>query len=163
MTKDSFGGVNKFPQSLNRYAYTQGDPVDNTDPNGDILPILAAAIACGAAAAVYTYNNWGDLSLIGASTAFFRGATLGSLAGIAGEYIGGFLGGVATEGAGQGLLNAVTKADALKAIDNLPSNLQSGVKSFFKGGSTKYSEFTVEQTSNGNYLAKMTKPGDHYP
>ena len=34
------------------------------------------------------------------------------------------------------------------------------VKSFFKGGSNKYTDFTVEKMSNGNYMAKMTKPGD---
>jgi len=62
LTKDLFGGVTKYPQSLNMYAYAQGDPVDNTDPNGNILPILAVAIAYGAAdASVYTYNNWGNL------------------------------------------------------------------------------------------------------
>ncbi|PQQ68224.1 hypothetical protein B9R14_00865 [Acetivibrio saccincola] len=60
----------------------------------------------------------------------------------------------------QSVLNAGSKADALKAVDDLPSNIQSNVKSFFKGGSNKYTDFTVEKMPNGNYMAKMTKPGD---
>jgi len=60
----------------------------------------------------------------------------------------------------QSVLNAGSKADDLKAVDDLPSNIQSNVKSFFKGGSNKYNDFTVEKMPNGNYMAKMTKPGD---
>lgn len=58
------------------------------------------------------------------------------------------------------LLNVETKADALKSIGNLPSNVQSSTKSFFKGGSNAYTDFTVELMPNGNYMAKMTKPGN---
>ena len=58
------------------------------------------------------------------------------------------------------LLQAGSKADALKSIDNLPSELQSSVKNFFKKGSNAYNDFSVEKSADGNYIIKMTKPGD---
>jgi hypothetical protein len=56
------------------------------------------------------------------------------------------------------ILNVNSKADALNSVDDLPPNIQSGVKSFFKRGSNSYVDFSVEQTENGNYIARMTKP-----
>jgi hypothetical protein len=67
--------------------------------------------------------------------------------------------GTAIKGTGK-LLTVGSKADALKAIEHLPSSVQSGAKSFFKGGSTKYTDFVVTKKSGGNYLVQMTKPGN---
>ncbi|MPM67929.1 hypothetical protein SDC9_114854 [bioreactor metagenome] len=58
------------------------------------------------------------------------------------------------------LLNVGSKSEALASVEKLPAEVQSSVKSFFKGGSTKYSKFTVEKLPNGNYMTKMTKPSD---
>ncbi len=58
------------------------------------------------------------------------------------------------------LMQKDTKAGALDNVKNLPSNIQSSVKSFFKGGSNRYNDFNVVKTSDGNYIATMTKPGN---
>lgn len=65
-----------------------------------------------------------------------------------------------TSNASKSLLQVGTKADALKSIESLPTEVQSSVKSFFKGGSNAYTDFTVEQAANGNYMVKMIKPGN---
>src|SRR5262249_51445412 len=41
---DTFGGEPDSPQSLHRYAYVQGDPVNNTDPSGKFLYVIDLAI-----------------------------------------------------------------------------------------------------------------------
>lgn len=85
-----------------------------------------------------------DAALVAGSYAVVRGA----------EAIGNLI-------AGEGsLLQAGTKSDALNLVKNLPRNIQSNIKSFFKGASNKYTDFSVEKASNGNYITKMTKPGD---
>ena len=53
-----------------------------------------------------------------------------------------------------------SKADALSLTKSLPQSIQRSAKNFFKGGSSKYDSFSVEQKSNGNYMIKMEKPGD---
>ena len=58
------------------------------------------------------------------------------------------------------ILNFSNKADALKSVDNLPSNIQSKTKDFFKGASNSYTDFSVKKMENGNYMAEMMKPGD---
>jgi len=45
---DPFEGYVDVPMSLNGYAYAHGDPINNTDPSGEIIPILIG-IAVGAA------------------------------------------------------------------------------------------------------------------
>ncbi len=57
------------------------------------------------------------------------------------------------------LLKESSKAKALKAVSKLPNNIKNSVKSFFKGGSNKYSNFSVEFVDN-KYIAKMVKPGN---
>ena len=52
-----------------------------------------------------------------------------------------------------------TKAAALKSILSLPTKIQKGAKSFFKGSSTHYNRFSVEVISNGDVLVKMENPG----
>ncbi len=52
------------------------------------------------------------------------------------------------------------KADAIKSVGNLPANIQAKAKDFFKGSSNSYTNFSVERMGNGNYMAKMTKPGN---
>ena len=71
------------------------------------------------------------------------------------------------EGTGKGsvkgmgnLLQASSKSEGLASVEDLPENIQSSVKSFFKGGSTKYTDFSVKQESNGKYVASMVKPGN---
>ena len=56
--------------------------------------------------------------------------------------------------------NVNSKAQAIKTADKLPITIQSKVKDFFKGGSNAYKNFSVEMLENGNYVAKMTKPGN---
>lgn len=58
------------------------------------------------------------------------------------------------------ILTAGNKQDAIKATNNLPSNIQSSVKSFYKGASNKYTNFAVDSIPKGNYVAQMTKPGN---
>ncbi|SMC88220.1 hypothetical protein, partial [Papillibacter cinnamivorans] len=66
------------------------------------------------------------------------------------------------EGAGdaKSILNSGSKTDALKSVEDLPSNIQPKIKSFFKGGSNSYIDFSVEPMENGSYMVKMTKPGN---
>ncbi|KKG08751.1 hypothetical protein [Methanosarcina sp. 2.H.A.1B.4] len=58
------------------------------------------------------------------------------------------------------VLKANTKAEAKKAVDGLPLEIRDKIKDFYNGGSNKYTEFTLQKTENGNYLATMTKPGN---
>ena len=57
------------------------------------------------------------------------------------------------------LMKESSKTKALKAVPKLPSNIQKSVKTFFKGGSNKYSNFTVDFEED-KYIAKMIKPGN---
>ncbi len=61
---------------------------------------------------------------------------------------------------GRTKLSANTKSSALGSIGDLPSLIQKTVRDFFKGGSSKYNSFGVNQMSNGNTLIKMEKPGN---
>ena len=44
LQRDTFGGVSGRPQSLNRYAYAEGNPTNYTDPSGHFVPFVAAAL-----------------------------------------------------------------------------------------------------------------------
>jgi len=58
------------------------------------------------------------------------------------------------------LMQSNTKSGALSGTKNLPTNVQKSAKSFFEGGSNSYNDFRVIKTSDGNYIATMTKPGN---
>jgi len=67
------------------------------------------------------------------------------------------------EGTGKvkSLMMKETRADAIESIDCLPEGLQESAQKFFKDKATnKYKDFSVEEASDGNYMMKMTKPGD---
>lgn len=49
---DPFEGVMHEPMSMNGYGYVHGNPVNNTDPSGELLPALAIGGAIGAAIAI---------------------------------------------------------------------------------------------------------------
>ena len=42
----------------------------------------------------------------------------------------------------------------------MPTDVQKSAKSFFEGGSNSYNDFRVIKTSDGNYIATMSKPGN---
>ena len=52
LTADSFGGMASNPQSLNRYGYAEGNPIENTDPSGHCLEDLCIGEAFAVAAMV---------------------------------------------------------------------------------------------------------------
>jgi RHS repeat-associated protein len=43
ITEDTFPGIKEDPQSLNRYAYAENDPLTNTDPTGNCAVVYACA------------------------------------------------------------------------------------------------------------------------
>ncbi len=57
------------------------------------------------------------------------------------------------------LMKEKSKSKAVKNVTKLPSKIQDSVKKFFKGGSNKYSSFTVDYEDN-KYIVKMIKPGN---
>jgi len=165
ISKDSNEGSIVNPLSLNLYTYCVNNPIIFVDPSGNIYTFADPIINNEQQArAVLDFFRPDEIDL-----AYFQsGGPYGPELVAAGYLVrrAGKLGNLvvkAIKGMGsttQSMLKAGSKADALKAVDNLPSNVQSNVKSFFKGGSNKYTDFTVEKMSNGNYMAKMTKPGD---
>jgi len=40
---DTWAGIDTRPHSLNKYIYTEGDPINNIDPSGNFLTSLGAA------------------------------------------------------------------------------------------------------------------------
>ncbi|OPX44627.1 hypothetical protein CLHUN_16210 [Ruminiclostridium hungatei] len=59
------------------------------------------------------------------------------------------------------IMNAGSRADAIKAVDDLPASIRENAKGFFKDKTTnKYTNYIVEQTPDGNYMMQATKPGD---
>lgn len=54
---------------------------------------------------------------------------------------------------------ATKKSTALSGVDKLPEIIQKGVKSFFKGSSNNYSDYSVAKNKDGSYTVKMGNPG----
>lgn len=57
------------------------------------------------------------------------------------------------------IYRGTSKHDSLKAIPSLPEQIQKGVKSFFKGSSNNYDNYSVQRTEDGDYIARMENPG----
>ena len=52
-----------------------------------------------------------------------------------------------------------SKSSALKNVDKLPNNIQNIAKSFFKGSSNNYNNYSVTENKDGSYTIKMENPG----
>ena len=76
--------------------------------------------------------------------------------------ISGFMPAVeGTVNSSKSIMNAGSRADAIKAVDGLPASIRENAKGFFKDKTTnKYTNYIVEQTPDGNYMMQATKPGD---
>jgi hypothetical protein len=46
-TRDSYEGDQEDPLSLHKYLYCQADPVDTTDPNGNLAEVILDVVAIG--------------------------------------------------------------------------------------------------------------------
>ena len=60
---------------------------------------------------------------------------------------------------GKNIITATKKSSALKSINELPTNIQKSVKSFFKGSSNNYNKYSVIKNKNNTYTIKMENPG----
>ncbi|AEK19818.1 hypothetical protein GYY_04735 [Methanococcus maripaludis X1] len=175
------------PQALNRYAYTLNNPVKYTDPSGhyieSALDIAFIAydvnqIMSGDA------NAWDYLSLTADVACLALPVATGGGLGVRAIEQGvkqadnvedlfkwldtaldvnkadDVVDAGSSLSKSKYILNQNAKTDAKKAADNLPPEIKDKVYDFYKGGSNKYTEFTVQEMDNGNYLATMTKPGN---
>ncbi len=57
------------------------------------------------------------------------------------------------------LIKTTKKSSALNMIGDLPANIQKGTKSFFKGSSNNYNNYSVTKNKNNTYTVKMENPG----
>ncbi len=57
------------------------------------------------------------------------------------------------------IITATKKSSALKSVAELPSNIQKSAKSFFKGSSNNYNNYSVIKNKNNTYTIKMENPG----
>ncbi|MGL4483981.1 MAG: hypothetical protein ACRCUS_03445 [Anaerovoracaceae bacterium] len=65
-----------------------------------------------------------------------------------------------TKGSIDNLLRSKARADAKHQLSKLPPDLRANIHRFIKGSSNKYTDFVVEKKPDGNYITKMSKPGD---
>jgi len=89
LTKDTFEGFNNNPQSLNLYAYANGNPVMNVDPDGNVAWWIGVAVG-GAAidAGIYAWQHRnGGFTWGGLAKSAVRGAVTGVALGTAGKII----------------------------------------------------------------------------
>jgi len=63
-------------------------------------------------------------------------------------------------GSGNTILNSTNKTEAIRLANQLPGNISSSVKKFFKKSSTSYTHYSVERTLSGKFKITMTKPGN---
>ena len=54
---------------------------------------------------------------------------------------------------------ATKKSAALGDVGKLPGPIQRGVKSFFKGSSNNYNNYSVSKNKDGSYTFRMENPG----
>lgn len=57
------------------------------------------------------------------------------------------------------LYNGREKSSALANVNNLPSEIQKGAKSFFKSSSNNYNKYSVIKNKDGTYTVAMENPG----
>lgn len=53
------------------------------------------------------------------------------------------------------IMNANKKSDALGSVNRIPELIQKSVKSFFKGSSNNYNNYSVTKNSDDTYTVKM--------
>jgi RHS repeat-associated protein len=66
ITQDPFPGVLSLPATLNGYTYAVNNPISYTDPSGEIIPILLAAVGATVAGGVIS----GGLNLLSQCTGY---------------------------------------------------------------------------------------------
>lgn len=71
----------------------------------------------------------------------------------------GFHGGFGGTKGAKEIYSGSSKSDALKSVPSLPSQVQKGVKSFFKGSSNHYIRYEILKDKKGNFVIKMENPG----
>ncbi|MDQ2088238.1 hypothetical protein RBH29_17580, partial [Herbivorax sp. ANBcel31] len=81
------------------------------------------------------------------------------------KFLGPYINKTIISGKGTGgneiLFKTGTRVDAMKSVDNLPKGIKNSATKFFKDKATnKYTDFIVEKLTGGNYMLKMTKPGN---
>lgn len=57
------------------------------------------------------------------------------------------------------IISGNRKSSALSSVSKLPESIQKSAKSFFKGSSNNYSEYSVTKNKDGTYTIKMVNPG----
>ena len=57
------------------------------------------------------------------------------------------------------IYNGPTKSAALKNVNQLPQNIRKSTKSFFKGSSNNYNNYSIVKNQNGTYTVTMENPG----
>ncbi|MDI6817234.1 MAG: RHS repeat-associated core domain-containing protein [Actinomycetota bacterium] len=133
LTKDSVDGANADPKTLNPYAYAEGNPVMNTDPDGHFAQVaIGAAIGAGigfaASVARYSYEvktGQRKFSWKTAAIAVGTGVGLGALNGVIGGALGGLgaslveRGAVMAYGFGKSML---VNSMVSKATKTIPTN-----------------------------------------
>jgi RHS repeat-associated protein len=124
-------------QNYNRYGYCWNNPLKYTDPSGEIIPLIIAAIIL-VSAAVNVYQNWGDITGGTGNFSdikwgkFLAYGASGAVSGALTVY-GGPLGVVWASGA-QNLLNSTIKGNNItQIITDFGIGIASGIVSYGVG------------------------------
>ena len=117
LTEDPHPGVLREPSSYNsKYSYVLNNPINGTDPEGKILPILIAGLIAGLGNAIFNSGNgqaWYVNFAVGALVGAGGAAAVGWAAGFAGANVGlgmlyGAGAGSVSSWAGQMIINGST-------------------------------------------------------